>query len=318
MSLDHFVSQVHLKNFYSPVLGARMHAIKKKSLATYICDSESQCRLEEGNTNPFLSEPRFIEDILKFIEPAYNKALEKLRSNSLDVEAVLSIVGFAAYVEGNSPAGMRIHSGPIKASVQATAKIMDKMGKFSAPPSELDGDNLTELLENGGVEIDVDPKYAQSIAVQTFFSRMSMWGNSSWDIILNSHEDSSFFTSDYPIGLELSKTDNQILNRIVPLAPDIAIRILPDLNAPCKSDLEFSNLRTRIVRPTRTEVGYLNQIIVRCAETTVYRRDCEAWVLPFVKKHANFRVEPVTTTITTAEGTLLVSTMRVLSTNQKN
>lgn len=51
MALDHYVSQVHLKNFYAPELGERMYGTHKKNLKTFPCDALSQYRIEEGSTN---------------------------------------------------------------------------------------------------------------------------------------------------------------------------------------------------------------------------------------------------------------------------
>jgi hypothetical protein len=57
--------------------------------------------------------------------------------------------------------------------------------------------------------------------------RVNIWGNSAWDIIVNEHDKgSSFFTSDFANGIELSD-DPRIINRLMPLAPDLAVRISP-------------------------------------------------------------------------------------------
>jgi hypothetical protein len=51
MPLDHYVSQVHLRKFYSPVLGDRMYAIRKSNLKAFTPNSQSVCRIEDGSTN---------------------------------------------------------------------------------------------------------------------------------------------------------------------------------------------------------------------------------------------------------------------------
>lgn len=60
MPLDHYVSQVHLKNFYSPKLRNRMYAIRKQDLITFTPKSEDVCRTESGSTNPYLQSERAI------------------------------------------------------------------------------------------------------------------------------------------------------------------------------------------------------------------------------------------------------------------
>ncbi len=43
MPLDHYIPQVHLKNFYSPVLGDRMYATRKSDLKSFTPNSKSVC-----------------------------------------------------------------------------------------------------------------------------------------------------------------------------------------------------------------------------------------------------------------------------------
>jgi hypothetical protein len=49
-ALDHYVSQVHLRNFYSPELGRKMYALRKSDLRAFPCRSEDVCRIEAGST----------------------------------------------------------------------------------------------------------------------------------------------------------------------------------------------------------------------------------------------------------------------------
>ncbi len=57
MALDHYVSQVHLRQFYSPLLGELMHATKKSDLKSFRCNSKSVCRIEQNSTNRLLKNP---------------------------------------------------------------------------------------------------------------------------------------------------------------------------------------------------------------------------------------------------------------------
>ena len=108
MPLDHYVSQVHLRQFYSPALGHRLYAIRKTDLRTFTSRSEDVCRIPEGSTNAYLRDPRAVEEFLKTIEPKYNAALDKLRTGAVDQECVYTIAGFVAYVVTCSPAGVRL------------------------------------------------------------------------------------------------------------------------------------------------------------------------------------------------------------------
>ena len=84
MALDHYVSQVHLKNFYSPALDGLMYAIRKSDLRRFTPKSQDVCRIEEGSTNAYLTKDRAIEAFLKDVEPHYNASLAKLRANKMN------------------------------------------------------------------------------------------------------------------------------------------------------------------------------------------------------------------------------------------
>ncbi len=148
MPLDHYVSQVHLKNFYSPNLEGLMYSIQKSDLKFFTPNAPSICRIEDGSTNSYLREDRAVEAFLKTIEPKYNLALEKLAADKIDSNCIYTISGFVAYVLTCSPAGMRILSDPLKAPVEETAKGLDSQGLIPKPPPELGGENLTELLKS--------------------------------------------------------------------------------------------------------------------------------------------------------------------------
>jgi hypothetical protein len=115
MPLDHYVSQVHLKNCNSPALDGLIYAIRKSDLKRFRTKSQDICRIEDGSTNAFLRESRAIEKFLKDVEPRFNVSLAKLRENKFDQECIFCIASFVAYIITCSPAAMRIHSGPLKA-----------------------------------------------------------------------------------------------------------------------------------------------------------------------------------------------------------
>jgi hypothetical protein len=311
MSLDHFVSQVHLKNFYSPKLGGLMYAIRKSDLKLFTPNSQSVCRIENGSTNSYLREDRIVEEFLKRIEPRYNAALKKLMTDKIDPECIFVIAGFVAYVSACSPAAMRLHSKPLKAFVEDTTAILDSKGSLPAPPPELGGKSLTELLQSGIINVNINPKYPQAIGIASIIFLTITYGNFHWDILINPFDDSPFFTSDFPIAIE--RTDNpRILNRIIPLAPHLSIRIHPNLSYDREHpDFSFSGFRRTIRKLSRSEVMSINRLIVRCAETTVFFRDNHEWVASFVKKNDGFRIETRTEKVPYKKGNLLQTTQEI-------
>ena len=250
---------------------------------------------------------------MKTIEPNYNAALDKLSTGGIDTECIYTIAGFVAYVISCSPAGMRIGSGPLKSTVETTAAILEARGVLPSPPPQLGDTTLPELLRDGAVDITIDPKYPQAIGISSILACTATFGNFKWEILHNDFTDNPFFTSDFPVAIE--KTDDpRILNRVVPLAPDIALRIRPDLTLDRgRSDFSSANFGYRSRKVGRKELVKLNCLIVRCAEDSVFFRDDYPWVRPFVTKNRHYRIEPQTHKLTTPTGTLLVSTQRVVA-----
>jgi hypothetical protein len=312
MALDHYVSQVHLRRFYSPSLGGKqMHVIRKSNGAEFPSKSASVCRIEEGNTNTYLTEVRGIEEFLKTIEPRYNEAVEKLARRELNAECVYVIAGFAAYVMSCSPTSMRIHSESLKAILENTAENLDALGVIPPPAPALGGESLTGLLQSGAVKINVDTKYPQAMGIAAILALTARLGNGKWEI-LRCDGPGSFFTSDFPAAIERTR-DVRVLNRIVPLTPDLAVRICPDISldkGDC--DLSFRHFGYRMRRINRTETRALNQLIVRCAEDLIFFRDKEPWVRSFVRKNSGFRVEAQTQTFEDEQRTLLLSRQRIV------
>jgi hypothetical protein len=296
---------VYLKNFYSPQLGTRLYAIRKKDLKAFTPDAKSVCRIEEGSTNRYLKQDRLVEEFLKGIEPKYNRALSRLQDDDIDRECIYVIAGFIAYVLTCSPASMRIQSEPLRALVEETARTLDLSGSLPAPPPVLGGKSLTELLQKKQVLINIDPKYPQAIGISTILALTNRFGNFQWEILANHFNASPFFTSDFPIAIEKTP-DPGILNRIVPLSPFAALRIRPDRSASRGPvDFTFRRFRRKHRKLSLSQVKRINQLIVRCAETTVFFRDNHTWVPKFVKKNADYRIEPETTSVPARGGNAL-------------
>lgn len=311
MPLDHFVSQVHLKNFYSPVLGNRMHAIRKADMKAFTPDAYSVCRIPDGSTNPYFADERVIEEFLKGIEPKYNQALKDISTDFLDAESIYVVAGFIAYVLTCSPAGMRIQSQPFKGALEETGRLIDAKGEIGVPPPELGGASLTDLFDSGAVRVEIDPKYPQAVGISSILHLTNTFGNFSWEILINDNEDSPFFTSDFPVTIEKT-SDFRIINRIVPLSPTLAVRLQPNIwHDTTKKDFSFAGFRRRVRYPSRKEVARINALLVRGAETTVFFRDDREWVPRFVHKNAAFRIEPRTRRIPHNGGTLLWSTIDI-------
>lgn len=313
MPLDHYVSQVHLRKFYSPVLVNRMYAIRKSDLKVFTPRSEDVCRILDGSTNAYLRENRSVEEFLKTFEPNYNVALDRLMTGEIDPICIYTIAGFVAYIVTCSPGAMRLGSASLRGSVEILTEMMDAREELPPPPTSLEGTGLGDLLRGGILEIKVDRKYPQAIGINGILKLVSRFGNAKWDILHNESRETPFFTSDYPAAIQVTH-DAGIFNRIVPLAPGLAVRIKPDPKVSRAGvDLSFGHFQSRLRRVGCEEAMMFNRAIVRCAENAVFYRDDRSWVESFVSKNRHYRIEPLIIKRRTRRGVLQISTHRIVS-----
>lgn len=316
MALDHYVSQVHLKNFYSEDLENKMYAYRKADLKLFTPNAKSVCRIDEGSTNEYLEDSRAIEKFLKEIEPKYNAAVDKIKNKNIDRETIYTISGFLSYIITCSPAAMRIHSELFRGLVEDQAITLDSAKQIPPPPPELGADSMTELLKSGKLKIDIDGKYPQAHGINSILYHVSVFGNSTWDILENPHIENPFFSSDFPVAIEQG-SDSKALNRILPLTPQIAIRIKPNTN-PNRETLnhEFDQLKYRYKRLSLTEVKSLNRLLVQCAESIVFSCQDNDWTEQFIRKNSNFRIEPIMARTKTKNGSILYFTQEIRKTKK--
>lgn len=311
MALDHYVSQVHLKNFYASELGEAFYASRKQAVRIFPQSSSNVCRIEQGSTNEYLLEDRAVEEVLKTVEPYYNESVAQLENDSITQKSVYVIACFVSYILTCSPAAMRIQSQPLKAAVEETSKIAELIEKLPISPPSLGGKSLSELIDSGEIKVEIDPKYPQAIGITGILSSTNVFGNSCWEILHNPFPESPFFTSDFPVCIERSK-DPRVLNRIIPLTPFLAIRILPDIEIDRESpDLNFNKFRRRIKKLNRRQIAAINQGIVRCAESMIFSQTNSSWVSRFIERNANYRIETFTRKIPSGRGTLMLSSQRI-------
>ncbi len=301
MARDHYVSQVHLKNFESPELGRRFYAIRKSDMKAFAPHSKDVCWLDDGSTNDYLVNPSAIEDFLKLIERFYNRSLDKLRSGQIDEDAIYVIAGFVAYVAGCSPAAMRISSLPLRNMVEASAEFLCETGKIPKLSTPEGDRSLRDMISMGALSMDVDEKYPQALGISNIFRRVGLFGNCEWDVILNRDPQSPFFTSDFPVAIERD-LHQQMFNRIVPLAPDVAIRIKRKIDSDRVDDLGFPNFRYRRSEANGASVRDINRLIVRSAEDLVFFKQDASWVKKFVERNRHFRIEPTAEAVRTEQG----------------
>jgi hypothetical protein len=124
---------------------------------------------------------------------------------------------------------MRLGAEPLRKAIEATTAILDSKAELPQAPKELGSTSMSQLLRDGIIKVNVDQKYPQAIGISTILNLVGVFGNSMWELVQNNERHSPFFASDFPAAIEPSR--GQTLGRVVPLAPDFAVRILPDRTA---------------------------------------------------------------------------------------
>lgn len=300
MALDHFVSQVHLRRFVDQTTD-RLNAIRKSDLKEFSPRTQDVCRIEEGNSNSYLTESRAIESFLKTVEGPYNSAVDRFVEGRPDATSIHALAGFLGYVLTCSPAAMRIGSEPLKAFLHSEVNLLEKLGELPPSPPALGSKNLSELLDDGIVHFKIDPKYPQAIGTTNILHRLVIFGNSRWELLFNNHADCPFFTSDFPVAIEKTR-DPRVLGRLFPLTPGVAARVTPDIEVERRgADLSFKHFSLARRTLTRQQAILINRLLVQSAEDIVFFSSRQSWIRRFIEKNRYFRIEPETVRI--ADGT---------------
>lgn len=285
----------------------------KKTGHSFSPHTRDVCRIDNGNTNPYLVEERAVEEFLDTIEPKYNYSIEKLRYGKIDFECIYSIAGFIAYILTCSPCSVRTHKEWLAKLVEIETIHAEKAGLLPPRPSAIAHTSLSDMFETGVIKVDIDGKYPQALGIASILESIHMYGNYYWEILINEQADSPFFTSDFPVAIETTN-DPRVLNRIIPLSPTLALRIRPNLELLDKradDEISFVNFDYKILKPSREEVRKINSLIVRCAEQFVFFGKNYAWIPKFVERNKNFRLSSVITKIPTRNGTFMHTTLGI-------
>lgn len=290
MPLDHYVSQVHLRKFYASDLNQLLYATRKTDGSEFTPNSRSICRIDEGNTNDYLSEPRAIEDFLTSVEPRYNQAVDAFASSRPSHDDVYVIAGFIAYIMSCSPAILRLETHPLKKMIEHVGVSLDQAGRFPPMPESL-GNSFSDPLERGTLNINVDHMYPHAIGVTQIYSRLRAFANSNWLIIRNP-TNCPFMTSDFPVAYGPGGV-HPFSHRTFPLSPSLAVRITTSERSQIADDeFQFPNFRyaSRVVN--RQEAIEINRSIVKCAESQVYSSTMSDALRSFIRRNSSFRIEP--------------------------
>lgn len=165
------------------------------------------------------------------------------------------------------------------------------------------------LSENGTVKmtyVDETPKYTQALGIANLEKLTYIIGNLKWEVLRNPLPTSPFFTSDNPVAIE-PKKNSSIPNIIVPLTPQLALRIQARHNKDHAIHHNFDRNKTTFKTLTPKDVERINRLIVQSAENNVFFGEELSWIGPFAKRYSMYRIEIKSTIDRQIECTVITS-----------
>ncbi|MFL4469996.1 DUF4238 domain-containing protein [Tateyamaria armeniaca] len=306
MALDHFVSQVHLKQFLRTTNPKLLNAVRKTDLAQFTPRPQDVCRVEDGSTNAFLTDNRIIEKFLRDIEPAYEPCLSRIIAGELDWQSRWVFAGFLAYLQTYTPTALRMFEPMIRTLLEQTARSLETSGELEpiSIPSlpDWDGKTFSELAQEGKVKFDINLRMPQAMATTQLLQIQNSLASS--DVtILRCKGRMRFLTSDFP-SIILGHHQNIFAQRFLPLSPSIGL--IFHTNTSSKDRHEFPY---RFIDVGDRRVDLINNLIIQSAENLVFATYRHPWLLSKVSQFKNYRVENVVEN----SGPLIRSQQRVVS-----
>ncbi|WP_435705589.1 DUF4238 domain-containing protein [Yoonia sp.] len=305
MALDHYVSQVHLKQFLRLSDRNLLLATRKADLFEFTPKPKDVCRLEDGSTNEFLTQNRAGEDFLKDIEPAYDPCLEKIMNGELDWASRQVFGGFLAYIQTYTPAAIRMFDPMIRMVLENTIKRLEHAGEwapFDCPEiPDWHGKSLSQLKAEGKVKLDINLKMPQAMATTQLYAIRDSLASSDMTI-LRPRGNNRFLTSDFP-SIILSYYQNKYAQRFLPISPKLGIIFHTHTSAE-----EGVNAAHKYKEIGQQAVREINDEIIRAAENLVFSTHRFPWLRSRVRELKNYRAENVTEKV----GPMFISQQRAI------
>lgn len=288
MAKDHFVSQVYLKQWADPKLNGKVHVHRKGGKPSFAAHPYDLFRIEDGNTNNFLDDPRELEKLAEFSEPAFEPALANLRDGIFNERTRLVIANLMTYFILASPTQMELMRPGFSKLILKFAKEVDKQGNISPfpniPDHRFSGKSLSDLIEAGEIKADVDMRAPQALSVNRAENLIRVFYNSDWRIV-KSAPNNPFLTSDFPVTFIIKERDTN-RPRFFPLAPDIGIVVYSR-----RLDDDGTGFSYNPVEQLGKHwTANLNREVVRGANDLVVSNAKYPWLKDFVRRYSKYRL----------------------------
>lgn len=278
MSQDHYVAQTYLEKWCDPANRGHLHVYRKSNLQYFPARPYDVCRERDGDKTPgYLADEFALGKLRARFEPSWNQALAAATKGAITDEDKFLISGYWANLTATPPTTQALGVELYKKELEAIAA---EVRKAHPPPA-----NIAHLP----LEVEVDPLYVKSVAVQGLLSGAWQFYNQKWCVFSNDTEH-PFITSDNPSALIPAPPGMPSL-RCLPLSPRLCIvaemkNIMPLPNVPDLSHLTKRPMGTIHYGPTD---GYgakkINRGIAVTALDLVFSSKADPGIARLVEKY---------------------------------
>jgi Protein of unknown function (DUF4238) len=315
MPKDHYVAQTYLKHFLAPGLGNRMHAYNKAKLKHFTPTTDSICRDEGWDTNPYFEDNRAVDKYLRIVEPKWNRGVENIQDLLKYEEVKFFMAGYIAVLASCTPASIRMLTYATEQIVAASGEMLAR--QIQTHPERfpdikpLPSKTFEKIMRTGGIAATVDSKHTHARVIQNLVDMQWRFYKSPW-MILENETESPFLSSDFPVAYYYPKPQNPVAYRFVPISPRYAILINPSLDEndrkmpkPLPHGYPLTTVDICAVKPAFTKL--LNKLTVQGAEQFVISAYDDPWILRLVKKYKDWKMDSGTIRLPYGDGEAIIS-----------
>lgn len=291
MANDHFIAQTYLKHFGDPAKGGMLNAYRKSDAKQFPCWPADVCHEWDGDLNPeWLKEPALLGQYRKIFEPLWNAAVAGLLTKELSHQDRFAVAGYVANLTIAAPAwrrvGVNMHNNLATGFLLFSKEMRAKHGGNPKLPVQ-----AIEALQRGEIVLDHDVEYVKAEFTRQLMTHAWFIYHQNWEVIENTTA-YPYVTSDNPVAIEAMADFRDPPNRVVALAPTLALSFratCPKLPAFDPSLASVGSISWKRAEPRTAKA--INKLIVRCAEDLVLSPYKSESLATLVANNARFRVE---------------------------
>jgi len=298
MANDHYVAKTYLKHFIGK--NGMLAGYSKTKRTTFPCHPDDVCALWNDDINELFPEaPNVLGQFRQAFERRWNFAIKKVKARSLEHIEKTDMSGYIANLLTCTPTTLRMLGAAnaefLKATMSFAKNMQLKYGNLSyRVPVE-----AIEAMEQGRIEVSIDPKHVQAKAIQNLLKHLLHIRDQDW-LIVENKTTLPLITSDYPFSFYPFQGLQGPLRRVLPLTPYRWLYI--EFEKSDVPELTLDNVKSLLETVPKGGIRYgsctnksvikeINQLIAKCAEYHVFTSEPDSGIAELVRKYAEWGVE---------------------------